>query len=250
MPLSLRNHTLHVRSARNKSNGQADAENRSLASCKPRLHFHHLIVWPCFDSLSNTAPPTRFFVLPLSGIKHSVHLMPNWPLETWIALVGTPFIAMLGIVLTLVTLPGTWLIVLWSLALAIWQPTLVPWWVVVILIILAATGEALEFLASAVGAAKAGASKWGIIFALLGAFLGALIGMFIVPVIGAIVGGALGAAAGAVGGEMALAKRTWDDSKKIALGAAIGRLLSMLAKGLVAVVMGMLLCLLIAFRAM
>jgi hypothetical protein len=49
---------------------------------------------------------------------------------------------------------------------------------------------------------------------------------------------------------MALAKRTWDDSKKIALGAAIGRLLSMLAKGLVAVVMGMLLCLLIAIKAM
>lgn len=175
--------------------------------------------------------------------------MPNWPLEQWIALVGTPFIAMLGVVLTLVTLPGTWLIVLWSLALAIWQPSLVPWWVVVILIILAAAGEALEFLASAVGAAKAGASKWGIIFAILGAFLGALLGMLIVPVIGAIVGGAIGAALGAVAAEMVIAKRTWDDSKKIALGAAIGRLLSMLAKGLVAVLMGMLLCLLLAIKS-
>lgn len=176
--------------------------------------------------------------------------MPNWPLEQWIALVGTPFIAMIGIVLTLVTLPGTWLIVLWSLALAIWQPSVVPWWVVVILILLAAAGEALEFLASAIGAAKAGASKWGIIFAIVGAFVGALIGMLIVPIIGAIVGGALGAAGGAVAGEMALAKRTWHESRKIATGAAIGRLLSMLAKGLVAVVMGMLLCLFVALGIM
>lgn len=176
--------------------------------------------------------------------------MPNWPLEQWIALVGTPFIAMLGVILTLVTLPGTWLVVLWSLALAIWQPSIVPWWVVVILILLAATGEALEFLASAIGAAKAGASKWGIIFAIVGAFLGAVLGMFIVPIIGAIIGGALGAAGGAIAGEMAFAKRTWNESKKIATGAAIGRLLSMLAKGLVAVAMGMLLCLFVAIKVM
>ncbi|HLP85654.1 MAG TPA: DUF456 domain-containing protein [Phycisphaerales bacterium] len=168
--------------------------------------------------------------------------MPNWPLEQWIVVVGSPIIAMLGVVLTLVTLPGTWLIVLWSLGIAIWQPDVVPWWVVLILIVLAAAGEALEFLASAIGAAKAGASKWGIIFAILGAFIGAIVGMFIIPVIGAIIFGALGAAAGAVAGEMTFAKRTWEDSKKIATGAAIGRLLSMLAKGLIAVIMGMVIC--------
>ena len=133
--------------------------------------------------------------------------MPNWPLEQWIVVAGTPIIAMLGVVLTFVTLPGTWLIVLWSLGVAIWQPDVVPWWVVVILGVLAAAGEALEFLASAVGAA-----------------------------------------AGAVLGEMAIAKRNWEDSKKIAKGAAIGRLLSMLAKGLVAVIMGMVICLVVVLR--
>jgi uncharacterized protein YqgC (DUF456 family) len=119
---------------------------------------------------------------------------------------------------------------------------------VVILVVLAAAGEALEFLASAVGAAKAGASAWGIVFAIVGAFIGAVAGMFIIPVIGAIVFGALGAAAGAVLGEMAIAKRNWEDSKKIAKGAAIGRLLSMLAKGLVAVIMGMVICLVVVLR--
>ena len=174
--------------------------------------------------------------------------MPNWPLEQWIVVAGTPIIAMLGVVLTFVTLPGTWLIVLWSLGVAIWQPDVVPWWVVVRLVVLAAAGEALEFLASAVGAAKAGARAWGIVFAIVGAFIGAVAGMFIIPLIGAIVFGALGAAAGAVLGEMAIAKRNWEDSKKIAKGAAIGRLLSMLAKGLVAVIMGMVICLVVVLR--
>jgi uncharacterized protein len=152
-------------------------------------------------------------------------------------------------VLTLVTLPGTWLIVLWALGICIWQPSIMPWWMVLVLVVLAAIGEGLEFLASAIGAAKAGASRWGIVLAVIGALLGAIVGMFVIPIIGAIIGGALGAACGAIAGESWVAKRPWNETKKVATGAAIGRLLATLAKGVVAAVMGAAATLMVVLQA-
>lgn len=161
----------------------------------------------------------------------------------WVAVAGTPFVCLIGVLLTALLLPGTWLMVLWAFILKLWQPDLVAWWTVALVLVLAAIGEGLEFIASALGAAKAGGSKHGAIGAMLGSFLGAIVGIFVPPpVIGSIVCAALGAAGGAIAGERWLNKASWEESRKVATGAAIGRLLATIAKVLIAIVIAAVLC--------
>ncbi len=114
--------------------------------------------------------------------------------------------------LTLVTLPGNWLIAA-AAALFAW---LIPeeagqgvtWTTVGVLLVLAAIGEVVEFVAGAAGAARQGASRRAMALSLVGAFVGSLAGLAIgapIPLVGslvmAVVGGSVGAFAGAYLGE-------------------------------------------------
>ena len=147
-----------------------------------------------------------------------------------------------------VTLPGNWFIV--GLA-ALFVSTFetgdaaqgLNWHAVVLLGVLAAGGEVLEFFAGAAGAAKKGASRRAIALAVAGTFFGSITGAVMglpIPVVGPLLGALAGAAGGAfVGaylGEMWKHGRI-DTSANVGWGAAVGRVFGTLGKLLVGVVM-------------
>ena len=114
--------------------------------------------------------------------------------------------------LTLFGLPGNWLIVAAAAVYAYLVPPEAPfgigWGTVGLLAALATLGELVEFLSGASRARKAGGSRRGTWYSLVGSILGGLLGIFVglpIPVIGSVVAALLfaplGALAGAVLGE-------------------------------------------------
>lgn len=149
--------------------------------------------------------------------------------------------AIIGIGLTLVTLPGTWVMIVAALLCQWWRPEMFSWWTLGVAIGLALLAEIIEFAASALGAAKAGGSKRGAIGATVGSLAGALLGSpFFFP-IGTIAGGVMGAGAGALLAERGLKQKTWTESGKVAGGAAVGRLIATITKTSIAAVIAVLL---------
>ena len=156
-------------------------------------------------------------------------------------------ILLLGWVLTLLGMPGNWLMV----AAVIGHVLLVPedsplaigWAVAVVLVVLAALGELLEFLAGALGVAKAGGSRRSAVLALVGSLTGGIIGLFVglpIPVVGPILSAVLlagaGAFVGAVLGEQ-WKGRDLNHSLKTGHAAFWGRLLGTVAKTAIGAVM-------------
>jgi uncharacterized protein YqgC (DUF456 family) len=146
-----------------------------------------------------------------------------------------------GIVLTMLTLPGTWVALAGAASVKFWRPELVPWWVLVTALALAVLAEAVEFFASAAGAAKGGAGKQGMMGAMIGSLVGAVAGAVVPPFpLGVILGAVLGAAAGTLVAERH-ADATWIRAGKAATGAALGRFVATVVKtGLAVVIAGLL----------
>lgn len=117
-----------------------------------------------------------------------------------------------GWVLTLIGLPGNWVMVL-SAALYAWLGPnggvlQVGWYAVIATAGLAALGELAELAASMWGARRAGGSRRAAVFSLFGSMAGAVAGAVVgipIPVIGsalaAVMGGAIGALVGAAYAE-------------------------------------------------
>jgi uncharacterized protein len=142
--------------------------------------------------------------------------------------------------LTLVGMPGNWLMVAAVVVYVLLVPhegrLAIGWTTVTILVVLATLGELLEFLAGALGAAKAGGSKRGAVLALVGSLVGGIAGLFIglpIPVVGPVLGvvlfAAMGAFAGAVLGEQ-WKGRELGQSLRVGQAAFWGRLLGTVAK--------------------
>ena len=165
----------------------------------------------------------------------------------WLALFAVALAA--GWVMTVLALPGNWIIV----GAAAIYATVVPvdeyphlglgWPVVGALALLAVIGELVEMAAAASGVRQAGGSWSSALLALFGSVVGAVIGTIVgvpIPIVGSLVGAivfaGLGAAAGAVFGESLLG-RGWDETRQIGLAAFRGRLLGTLAKMLVGTAM-------------
>jgi uncharacterized protein YqgC (DUF456 family) len=152
-------------------------------------------------------------------------------------LVATVIVAWL---LTLLGMPGNWLIVLAVAVYVLLMPedlrVSVSWGVVVVLIVFAALGELLEFLAGALGVAKAGGSRRGAVLALLGSIAGAVVGLFVglpIPVIGSMVAAVLFAGAGAFVGAVLGEQwkgRQLGESCRVGHAAFWGRVLGTVAK--------------------
>jgi uncharacterized protein YqgC (DUF456 family) len=147
----------------------------------------------------------------------------------------------LGVVLTLLTLPGTWLAVLAGAGVAIWRPEMISWWTVGAAAALAVVAEVIELIASAAGAKKGGASRHGAVGAVIGSLIGAVVGAPFLLGIGAIIGGVVGAGLGAVIAERGLRGRSWKDSAKAGQGAAIGRLVATVLKTTIALAIALVL---------
>jgi uncharacterized protein len=145
--------------------------------------------------------------------------------------------------LTLVGMPGNWLMVVATAIYACCMPAALGWKVVVLLSMLAALGEIIELLAGAMGAAKAGGSRRGAVMALAGSIIGGIVGVFIGvpiplvgPVLAAVLFAGLGALVGAICGET-WAGRDLSSSWKIAKLAFWGRLAGTLGKMLLGALM-------------
>lgn len=146
------------------------------------------------------------------------------------------------------TLPGNWFVVgLAALFVSVMETgdaaQGLNWDAVVLLAVIAAGGEALEFFAGAAGAAKQGGSRRAVALAIVGTIAGSITGAImglpipiLGPLAGALAGGAGGAFAGAYLGEMWKHGGT-DKSVTVGWGAAIGRLFGTLGKLIAGVVM-------------
>lgn len=151
------------------------------------------------------------------------------------------FLASIAWTTNFVTLPGNWFVVgMAALFVEVMEiggaAQGLNWHAVVLLAVIAAGGEALEFFAGAAGAANKGGSRRAVALAILGTLIGSITGAvmglpipILGPLIGALAGGAGGAFAGAYLGEM------WKHggSEKgvvVGWGAAIGRLYGTLGK--------------------
>ena len=139
-----------------------------------------------------------------------------------VILVGLSLICLLGVVLTVVRLPGPWLIVgagwlfCWYYQ---WQrPAL---WVLIVLTAVAAAGEVIEMLTSAVVAKKGGASKRALWGGLIGGFVGMFVFTIPLPIIGTTIGALLGCFAGAAIAELTVHNRV-SDGVKVGTFSAIG----------------------------
>ena len=147
--------------------------------------------------------------------------------------------AVLGVVLTLLTLPGIWAMLLVAMLCTWWQPDLYSLWTLGVVAAIAIAAEIAEGLSSAAGSAKTGGSRAGIVGALVGSLVGLVAGtifLVFIPLIGSIIGAIAGAGVGAVVAERGIAKRPWDESIRSGKGAAVGRALSTVIKGCFAVV--------------
>jgi uncharacterized protein YqgC (DUF456 family) len=91
------------------------------------------------------------------------------------------------------------------------------------LIIIAAAIEFVEYLIIALGAKRYGASRWGVVGAILGGIIGGLSGFTFSPIFGAIIGGFFGVIMGTMLLELIIKKRNFDAAYHAMLGALIGK---------------------------
>ncbi|WP_286763482.1 MULTISPECIES: DUF456 domain-containing protein [Rhodopirellula] len=147
--------------------------------------------------------------------------------------IGLILACTLAWLLNLVALPGNWLAIA-LMALYAWLgPETGRWQLglvsLAIAFVLGLVGELVEFLAGAMGASRAGASRRATMMAIVGSIIGAIVGGIVglpIPVVGpvlaAILFGGLGATAGAMFAEWNDGKN-WRDSWRIGQAAFWGR---------------------------
>lgn len=137
----------------------------------------------------------------------------------------------LGLLLTILGLPGLWLIVVLHAGYGLltgWDVYVGAaslWW----LLGLAVLAEIVEFVAGAAGSKSAGGRTRGMVGAIVGALIGGIVGTFIpIPIVATIIGACGGAFVGATAMEMT--DREWDQAMRVGIGAAKGRLYGIVVK--------------------
>jgi uncharacterized protein len=167
----------------------------------------------------------------------------------WLAyLVAVVFCALgaLCVFSIIFSIPGAWIMLALAGVIEFCDQFYLPperqqtfgWWVLGVCLGLVALSEVLEFAAGAAGAKSGGASRRGMIGALIGGIVGAiaLTGLIPIPVIGSLIGAMVGSFAGAIIGEVSGEKpKTVGGSMKPAIGATIGRLVGTMGKLMIAI---------------
>ena len=143
--------------------------------------------------------------------------------------------------LNVLAVPGSnWLMIVLSV-LYVWQGPdegrlALTWAAIGYLVVLAALGELVEFLAGAAGVQNAGGSRRSAALAILGSIFGGLMGALItfpVPILGPLVGAILLAGVGALGGALLgewWKGRQWEQSWEVGKAAFWGRLFGTFGK--------------------
>ena len=162
----------------------------------------------------------------------------------WAGIVAAVVFAALGLACVLAVafgLPGTWLMLglaaLLELADGAWlraaEPISFGWGPLGVGVALAGAGEIVEAVAGAAGARFGGATRRGMVGAILGGIVGALVFTLLVPIplVGTLLGALVGTFVGALVGELtAERRRSPNENLRAALAAAAGRLAGTLGK--------------------
>lgn len=157
----------------------------------------------------------------------------------WVVAFGFTLFGVLCVGLVMAGLPGAWILIAAAVGIDLldwlWLPADAPSTfhplTIVAAGIVAGIGDLLEFMLSAFGAKRFGASRSGMFGSIIGGFVGAICGTVLLPlpIFGTLVGALLGTATGAVIGEMRHGRK-FGETTRPALGAVLGRLLGTLAK--------------------
>jgi len=132
-------------------------------------------------------------------------------------------LALGGVILTVFTLPGVWLVYISVFILAIvGKFTVITPLILIILFILTLLSTFVDNILVALGAKKLGGSKWGMIGAILGVIVGVIIGNIPGMFIGSILGATIF--------ELLFAKKDFNTSLKAGLGSFLGVLASIVFK--------------------
>lgn len=199
----------------------------------------------------------RLHPTPASSLAPFLAETTSW--TAWLEPTGTVLIAITVVMLcmiawagNLIALPGNWAAVLVLLVYAIFGPETgkasMGYAPVIAAFCFALLGEGFEFVAAALGAQKAGASRKATLLAMIGSMAGAILGAIVglpVPIVGqvlaAILFSGLGATLGAMLGEWSNGS-SWRESLPIGHAAFWGRTFGTLGKvaaGAVIVVIAM-----------
>ncbi|MFQ5584520.1 MAG: DUF456 family protein, partial [Calditrichia bacterium] len=91
------------------------------------------------------------------------------------------------------------------------------------MVLIAAIVEFVEYLIISLGARRYGASRWGVVGAILGGIIGSLSGFTFSPVFGAVIGGFIGVIVGTILLELIIKKKNVQAALYAMLGALIGK---------------------------
>jgi uncharacterized protein len=154
-------------------------------------------------------------------------------LEPYAIAAGLCALNLVWLFLSAVGLPGNWLMVVTTAAVAVWQwdSRMIGPWALAALFALALAGEAMEALSGAVATRRVGGSRKAALGAIAGGLLGGLFGtgLIPVPVLGTLIGVGAGAFVGATALEI-IGGAPVDRSVRSGAGAAVGQSLGVLAK--------------------
>jgi len=132
-------------------------------------------------------------------------------------------LAISGVVLTVVALPGVWLVYISVFILAlVGKFTVITPTILIILFLLTLLSTFVDNILVALGAKRLGGSKWGMI----GAILGVIVGVIVGNILGMLIGSILGATVF----ELLFAKKDIHQSLKAGLGSFLGILVSIVFK--------------------
>jgi len=151
-------------------------------------------------------------------------------LQGWLAWILFAGVGIAALVLSCLSISGTWLVSLLAVWAVFWKAgAAVGWWTVAVFLAVSALIEGAEFLAGSWGVQKRGGSKMAGFAALAGGLGGLVLGSFVAPVIGPLIGMLAGSFALAYAVEKRRLQEH-DRAAHIARGAVIARLLIILLK--------------------
>lgn len=150
----------------------------------------------------------------------------------YLVALGLTVFNLLCVALTLLQMPGLWLMLLAALLAQWWHGDMFSWWTLGVSAGICLAAEIAEFGAGAVGAKTAGATKRGMWGAVIGGVVGAIGGTFVipVPVVGTLIGAALGSGIAATALELTHPDASMHRAARVGGGAAAGRFAAAILK--------------------
>lgn len=148
----------------------------------------------------------------------------------WLYYVLLLALLVVGIGITVMSLPGLWLMAAAAALYAlITHGDYLGIGGLVVIVLLCLVGEVVETLGKARGAGKAGGSKRAMLLAAVGGILGGIFLTIPFPIVGTIAGVCIGAFGGAMLGQLTV-HQDIEHSARVGWGAAKGTLVGILAK--------------------